>query len=68
MMDGKGLSDEEAAKIFKKAPKPTKAKGKEPFMFTRGLKLDVLGSIFKVTAVRPNGKVTMRFMGVSQEK
>lgn len=67
MMDSKGLSDKEAAKILEKASKPTKAKRKEPFMFTRGLRLDVLGSIFKVTAVRPNGKVTMRFMGVSQE-
>lgn len=63
MMGSKGLSDKEAAKILEKAQKPTQAIEKKPFMFTKGLRLNIQGSIFKVTAVRPNGKVTMRFMG-----
>lgn len=63
MMESKGLSDKEAAKILEEAQKPTQAIRKQPFMFEKGLRLNVLGSIFKVTAVRSNGKVTMRFMG-----
>lgn len=48
------------------APEPHNSPKPKPFLLTKGQTLVVNGSAYKVTAARPNGKVTMKFVGVRQ--
>lgn len=40
----------------------------KPYMFKKGSVFVVRGSIYKVTAARPNGKITAKFMGVDRKR